>query len=67
MFEDDFSNAAKSGLEDNLQATDYSRGFHAPGVYHLKDVKAGTTNWELYPEQVLWPILLPGRCLGQQR
>src|SRR5262245_22526290 len=51
VFEDDFSNATKSGLEDNLQATDYSRGFHAPGVYHLKDLKAKATNWELFPKQ----------------
>jgi LPXTG-motif cell wall-anchored protein len=51
VFEDDFSNATKSGLEDNLQATDYSRGFHAPGVYHLKDLKDKTTNWELFPKQ----------------
>lgn len=51
VFEDDFSNAAKSGLEDNLQATDYSRGFHAPGVYHLKDVQASKTDWELYPNK----------------
>src|SRR5258706_12769660 len=49
VFEDDFSNPTKSGLEDNLQATDYSRGFHAPGVYHLKDLKDKATNWELFP------------------
>ncbi len=51
VFEDDFSNPTKSGLEDNLQATDYSRGFHAPGVYHLKDLKDKATNWELFPKQ----------------
>jgi len=51
VFEDDFSDSKKSGLEDNLQATDYSRGFHAPGVYHLKDIKENTTNWELFPNQ----------------
>jgi acid stress-induced BolA-like protein IbaG/YrbA len=50
VFEDDFS-SKKSGLEDKLTATDYSRGFHAPGVYHLKDVKEKTTNWELFPNQ----------------
>jgi hypothetical protein len=51
VFEDDFSNATKSGLEDNLQATDYSRGFHAPGVYHLKDLQANKTDWEFYPNK----------------
>jgi LPXTG-motif cell wall-anchored protein len=51
VFEDDFSDPKKSGLEDNLQATDYSRGFHAPGVYHLKDLKAKETHWSLFPNQ----------------
>jgi LPXTG-motif cell wall-anchored protein len=51
VFEDDFSNTTKSKLEDNLQATDYSRGFHAPGVYHLKDLKDKTADWELFPDQ----------------
>lgn len=51
VYEDDFSDAKKSGLEDNLKATDYSRGFHAPGVYHLKSVKAGETHWSLFPSQ----------------
>jgi len=51
VYQDDFSDPKKSGLEDNLQATDYSRGFHAPGVYHLKDLKAGETHWELFPKQ----------------
>jgi hypothetical protein len=50
VYEDDFS-SKKSGLEDNLTATDYSRGFHAPGVYHLKDVKAKETHAELFPKQ----------------
>jgi 3-keto-disaccharide hydrolase len=51
MFEDDFSTPTKSGLEDNLNATDYSRGFHAPGVYHLKDIKKGETHSSLFPKQ----------------
>ena len=50
VYEDDFS-TKKSSLEDNLTATDYSRGFHAPGVYHLKDVKEKATVAELFPEQ----------------
>jgi hypothetical protein len=51
VYEDDFSNPKKSGLEDNLTATDYSRGFHAPGVYHLKDLKANDTRMSLFPNQ----------------
>lgn len=51
VYQDDFSDPKKSGLEDKLQATDYSRGFHAPGVYHLKDLKAGETHWSLFPNQ----------------
>ena len=50
VFEDDFS-SKKSGLEDNLTATDYSRGFHAPGVYHLKDLKDKETHSVLFPKQ----------------
>jgi LPXTG-motif cell wall-anchored protein len=51
VYEDDFNDPKKSGLENNLTATDYSRGFHAPGVYHLKDIKNGETQWELFPNQ----------------
>jgi Domain of Unknown Function (DUF1080) len=50
VYEDDFS-SQKSGLEDNLTATDYSRGFHAPGVYHLKDIKPNETHWSLFPDK----------------
>jgi hypothetical protein len=50
VYEDDFS-SKKSGLEDNLTATDYSRGFHAPGVYHLKDLKDKETHDSLFPKQ----------------
>ena len=51
VYQDDFSDPKKSGLEDKLNATDYSRGFHAPGVYHLKDVKPNETHWSLFPKQ----------------
>lgn len=51
VYEDDFSDPKKSGLEENLQATDYSRGFHDPGVYHLRGVKSNDTRWELFPKQ----------------
>lgn len=49
VYEDDFSGAAKSGLEDNVNAADYQRGFHPPGVYHLKLENPGEVRWELLP------------------
>jgi hypothetical protein len=51
VYEDDFSTATKSGLEDNLRATDYSRGFHPPGVYHLILLKNNDTRWALLPNK----------------
>jgi hypothetical protein len=51
VYEDDLTDGKKSGLEDNLQATDYSRGFHAPGVYHLKDLKPNEAHWSLFPNK----------------
>jgi hypothetical protein len=50
-YQDDFSDKAKSGLEDNLRATDYSRGFHAPGVYHLIMLQNDETKWAVFPKQ----------------
>jgi hypothetical protein len=52
VYQDDFNDSGKkSGLEENKTATDYSRGFHAPGVYHLKDIKPGETHWSMFPNQ----------------
>lgn len=51
VYQDDFSDKAKSKLEDNLKATDYSRGFHPPGVYHLISRGENQTVWELYADQ----------------
>jgi hypothetical protein len=51
VYEDNFSDPKKSGLEDNLTAADFSRGFHAPGVYHLKDIKPGKTQFVIFPKQ----------------
>ena len=51
VYEDDFSSGAKSKLEDNLTATDYQRGFHPPGVYHIKLSKNDQTEWSLFPSQ----------------
>lgn len=50
-YTDDFSDPTKSGLEDNVNATDYSRGFHAPGVYHLRLLKGDDARWSLFPNQ----------------
>jgi hypothetical protein len=51
VYEDDFSNGTKSKLEDNLKATDYQRGFHPPGVYHLKLLANNEVRWALLPNQ----------------
>jgi LPXTG-motif cell wall-anchored protein len=52
VYEDDFNDSGKkSGLEENKTASDFSRGFHAPGVYHLKDIKPNETHWSLFPNQ----------------
>jgi serine/threonine-protein kinase len=52
--EDNFdAKGAKSGLEDNLKATDYSRGFHPPGVYHIIPKQPNTSNWVLLPRIAL--------------
>jgi hypothetical protein len=51
VYQDDFSDKTKSKLEDNLKATDYSRGFHPPGVYHLIMRQNNETHWELFPGQ----------------
>lgn len=51
VYSDDFSDTTKSGLEDNLNAADYARGFHAPGVYHLKLLQTDDLRWALFPNQ----------------
>jgi hypothetical protein len=51
VYSDDFNDPAHSGLEDNVNATDYSRGFHAPGVYHLRLLQSNDTRWSLFPNQ----------------
>ncbi|MEN9936503.1 MAG: hypothetical protein RLZZ387_3082, partial [Chloroflexota bacterium] len=51
VYQDDFSNATKSGLEDNLEGEDFSRGFHTPGVYHLKLANPDEVRWSLLPDQ----------------
>src|SRR4029079_8724615 len=51
VYQDDFSDKTKSKLADNLKATDYSRGFPPPGVYHLIMRQPNETHWELFPGQ----------------
>ena len=51
VYSDDFSDVTKSGLEDNLNAADYGRGFHAPGVYQLRLMQNDDTRWALLPNQ----------------
>jgi LPXTG-motif cell wall-anchored protein len=50
VYADDFSEPKKTGLEDNPEAKDYGRGFHAPGVYILNLHKASDTHWTLIPK-----------------
>jgi len=49
VYEDDFNDAAASSLEDNLRASDFGRGFHPPGVYHLKVNNPGAVGAALLP------------------
>jgi LPXTG-motif cell wall-anchored protein len=49
VYEDDFTDAAASSFEDNLRASDYGRGFHPPGVYHLKIVNPNAVGAALLP------------------
>jgi 3-keto-disaccharide hydrolase len=51
VYEDDFSNPKKSGLEDNLKATDYARGFDPSGAYRLTLLRNDDTHWVLFPAQ----------------
>jgi serine/threonine protein kinase/formylglycine-generating enzyme required for sulfatase activity len=39
----------KSGLEDDKAASDFQRGFHAPGAYHFKLLQPNDIRWEILP------------------
>jgi serine/threonine protein kinase/formylglycine-generating enzyme required for sulfatase activity len=41
--------AEKSGLENLPAATDFQRGFHTPGVYHVKVLQPNDTRWTIPP------------------
>jgi LPXTG-motif cell wall-anchored protein len=49
VYEDNFDDAAASSFEDNLRASDFGRGFHPPGVYHLKVNNANAVGAALLP------------------
>jgi serine/threonine protein kinase/formylglycine-generating enzyme required for sulfatase activity len=52
VYQDDFNEGAgKDGLEDQLDGTDFQRGIHSPGVYHLRLLKANDTRWEILPRR----------------
>ena len=51
VYSDDFSDPKRSGLEDRPEATDFGRGFHAPGVYILNLRTNNDTRWVLFPNQ----------------
>lgn len=46
-------NTVTSGLEDNLRATDFQRGIHAPGYYHMLLFNQNDTRVELLPHRLL--------------
>jgi formylglycine-generating enzyme required for sulfatase activity/tRNA A-37 threonylcarbamoyl transferase component Bud32 len=53
VYEDDFNaGAARNGLEDLTTATDFQRGFHDPGVYHIRIMEPNTTRTELFPRHL---------------
>jgi hypothetical protein len=49
VYEDDFNDAAASSFEDNLTANDFQRGFHPPGIYHLKTVNPNVAGAVVLP------------------
>jgi hypothetical protein len=51
VYEDDFTSGEKSGLEDNVNAADFQRGFHPPGVYHLRVTNPNEVRFSLLPNQ----------------
>lgn len=62
VFQDDFGNkGTPSGLEDVLRASDFSRGFHPPGVYHIIPSQASTSNWVLLPRMAFGDFSLQMR------
>jgi formylglycine-generating enzyme required for sulfatase activity len=57
VYTDDFgagpeTEKEKSGLEDDQQATDFSRGFHSPGVYHFKLPEPHEAHWQVLPRSM---------------
>jgi formylglycine-generating enzyme required for sulfatase activity len=52
-FEEDFSaGGQRNGLDDQVPDTEFSRGFHSPGVYHFRAAKPNETRWVVMPRQM---------------
>ncbi|HWQ14217.1 MAG TPA: SUMF1/EgtB/PvdO family nonheme iron enzyme, partial [Roseiflexaceae bacterium] len=52
--EEDFnSGGERTGLDDRVQDTEFSRGFHPPGVYHFLATTPGETRWAVLPRQLV--------------
>ena len=51
VYTDDFADPTKSGLENLVKATDFQRGIHPPGVYHMLLLLPNETRVELFARQ----------------
>jgi formylglycine-generating enzyme required for sulfatase activity len=51
VYVDHFDDPNASGLENDIKAPDFQRGFH-PGVYHLRVLTANTTRVELLARRI---------------
>jgi serine/threonine protein kinase/formylglycine-generating enzyme required for sulfatase activity len=51
VYSDDLADPKKSGLEKLVKATDFQRGIHPPGVYHMLVLLANETRVELFARQ----------------
>jgi len=51
VYTDDFADPKKSGMENLVKATDFQRGIHSPGVYHMLVLLPNETRVELFARQ----------------
>jgi serine/threonine protein kinase/formylglycine-generating enzyme required for sulfatase activity len=51
VYTDDFADPKKSGMENLVKATDFQRGIHPPGVYHILVLQPNETHVELFARQ----------------
>src|SRR6185436_4500116 len=51
VYADDFADIKKSGMENLVKATDFQRGVHSPGVYHMLVLNPNETRVEIFARQ----------------